>query len=152
ARRRAATILRDNRAILEALRDLLVEKKVVEAATLKSLAPSALAAADAPAVAAEEAPKPRGRKESAKARAEPAGRPQPERTSGMAEMTIRLRINPLTGKKDIHIALRSDEDALPHEHEQQHKALVDRLIEGGVLNAAEVGKIVLERDEEVTEP
>jgi cell division protease FtsH len=38
ARRRAATILRDNRGVLEALRDLLLEKKVVEAATLKTMA------------------------------------------------------------------------------------------------------------------
>ena len=41
----------------------------------------------------------------------------------MAEMTIRLRVNPGTGKKDIVISLRSDEDALPHEHEQQHRQL-----------------------------
>ena len=38
----------------------------------------------------------------------------------MAEMTIRLRCDPTTGKKDIIISLRSDEDALPHEHEEQH--------------------------------
>jgi hypothetical protein len=64
----------------------------------------------------------------------------------MAEMTIRLRCDPATGKKDIVIALRSDEDALPHEHEQQHRALVDKLIEGGYLKAAEVGKVVVERE------
>jgi hypothetical protein len=64
----------------------------------------------------------------------------------MAEMTIRLRCDPATGKKDIVISLRSDEDALPHEHEQQHRALVDKLIEGGYLKAAEVGKVVVERE------
>ena len=64
----------------------------------------------------------------------------------MPEMTIRLRCDPTTGKKDIVISLRSDEDALPHEHEQQHKALVDKLIEGGVLKAGELGKIVVERE------
>jgi hypothetical protein len=64
----------------------------------------------------------------------------------MAEMTIRLRRDPATGKQDIVITLRSDEDALPHEHEQQHKALVDRLIEGGYLKAAELGKVVVERE------
>ena len=64
----------------------------------------------------------------------------------MAEMTIRLRCDPATGKKDIVIALRADEDALPHEHEQQHRALVDKLIEGGILKAGEVGKIVVERE------
>ncbi len=66
----------------------------------------------------------------------------------MAEMTIRLQIDPATGKKDIIVSLRSDEDALPQEHEQQHRELVDKLIEGGVVKAGEVGKIVVEREEE----
>jgi hypothetical protein len=70
----------------------------------------------------------------------------------MAEMTIRLRINPATGKKDIIIGLRSDEDALPHEHEQRHKALADKLINGGLLKAAELGQIVVEREEDGKEP
>ena len=66
----------------------------------------------------------------------------------MAEMTIRLQCDPATGKKDIVVTLRSDDDALPHEHEQQHRALVDRLVEGGLLKAGEVGKVIVERDEE----
>jgi hypothetical protein len=70
----------------------------------------------------------------------------------MAEMTIQLRINPETGKKDIIVSLSSDDDALPHEHEQQHRRLVDKLIEGGIVSAAEVGKVVVEREEEATEP
>lgn len=70
----------------------------------------------------------------------------------MAEMTIQLKIDPVTGKKDIIIALRSDDDALPHEHEQQHQRLVEKLIEGGLLKATEVGKIVVEREAEVGEP
>lgn len=68
----------------------------------------------------------------------------------MAEMTIRLRVNPETGKKDIVIDLRSDEDALPHEHEQQHRRLVDQLIEGGILSEGEVGKVIVERESEGT--
>jgi len=70
----------------------------------------------------------------------------------MPELTIRLRCDPATGKKDIIVSLRSDEDALPHEHEQQHKALVDKLIEGGIIKASEVGKVVVEREEEAKEP
>ena len=70
----------------------------------------------------------------------------------MAEMTIRLRCDPVTGKKDIVVTLRSDEDALPHEHEQQHRALVDRLIDGGLLKASEVGRIVVEREQPEVEP
>jgi hypothetical protein len=70
----------------------------------------------------------------------------------MAEMTIRLRINPETGKRDIIVSLRSDEDALPQEHEQQHRALVNKLIEGGIVGAEEVGKVVVEREEEEKQP
>jgi hypothetical protein len=51
----------------------------------------------------------------------------------MAEMTLRLRCDPQTGKKDLVVTLRSDEDALPHEHEQMHQALVEKLIQQGVL-------------------
>ena len=65
----------------------------------------------------------------------------------MAEMTITLRIDPVTNKKDIVVTLRSDEDALPHEHEQLHRQLVDRLLEGGLLNAGEAGKLIIEREE-----
>lgn len=70
----------------------------------------------------------------------------------MAELTIRLQIDPATGKKNIIIDLSSDPDALPHEHEQQHRALVDKLIQGGVLKASELGTIIIERDDSKTEP
>ena len=66
----------------------------------------------------------------------------------MAEMTISLRRDPTTGKQDIHISLRSDEDALPHEHEQMHRALVEKLIGKGILSSPDdVGNIVVEREE-----
>ncbi|MCA9062364.1 MAG: hypothetical protein KDA96_04880 [Planctomycetaceae bacterium] len=66
----------------------------------------------------------------------------------MAEMTIRLQTDPVTGRKDIIISLKSDEDLLPHEHEQQHRAIVNKLIEGGIINAAEAGKLIVEREAE----
>lgn len=65
----------------------------------------------------------------------------------MAELTIRLQNDPVTGKKNIIVSLRSDDDALPHEHERQHAALVEKLIEGGVIKASELGQIVVEREE-----
>jgi hypothetical protein len=67
-------------------------------------------------------------------------------------MTIRLRTDPATGKKDIVVSLRSDDDALPLEHEQQHRALVQKLIEGGLIKAEEMGQVVVEREEELDEP
>ena len=39
----------------------------------------------------------------------------------MAEMTIRLQIDPVTNKKNIIVSLSADADALPHEHEEQHR-------------------------------
>ncbi len=70
----------------------------------------------------------------------------------MAEMTIRLRVNPENGKKDILVDLRSDEDALPHEHEQQHRKLVEKLIEGGLLTESEVGNVIVSREEQKSQP
>lgn len=63
----------------------------------------------------------------------------------MAELTIRLETDPKTGKKNVTIEYSSDEDALPMEHEDEHRRLVDALIEGGTLKAAELGKIRVER-------
>lgn len=59
----------------------------------------------------------------------------------MAELTIRLRRDPQSGKQDIVITLRSDEDALPHEHEQMHRELVEK-----VIGKENVGKVVVERE------
>jgi hypothetical protein len=67
-------------------------------------------------------------------------------------MTIRLIIDPTTGKKNIVVKLHSDADALPQEHEQMHRTLVDKLVNGGVLKAAEVGRIVVEREGEEPVP
>lgn len=59
----------------------------------------------------------------------------------MAELVIRLRRDPQTGKQDIVITLHSDADALPHEHEEQHRALVEKII-----GKDTVGKVIVERE------
>jgi hypothetical protein len=64
----------------------------------------------------------------------------------MASVTIRLRIDPATGKKDVLIDYESDADALPVEHEEAHRRVVDRLIEGGLLRAEELGRVVVGRE------
>jgi len=64
----------------------------------------------------------------------------------MPEMTIRLRINPETNKKDIIISLRGDEDALPHEHEQMHRKLVEKVLSGNKIKMEEIGQITVERE------
>lgn len=65
----------------------------------------------------------------------------------MAELTLRLVVDPTTGKKNLIIAYESDSDALPMEHEEEHRRLVDTLIEGGALAAAELGAIIIEREQ-----
>ena len=70
----------------------------------------------------------------------------------MPEMTIKLSRDPETGKQNIIVKLRSDEDALPHEHERMHRTLVDKLIDGGILKAGEEGNLIVERAEETSVP
>ena len=65
----------------------------------------------------------------------------------MALMTIRLVRNPKTGKQTVVVKLDSETDALPIEHEQLHRELVEKLIGKG-LNVEDLGEIVIERDTE----
>ncbi|NVJ20325.1 MULTISPECIES: hypothetical protein [Myxococcus] len=64
----------------------------------------------------------------------------------MASLILRLLVNPQTGRKDVVIQYESDSDALPMEHEEEHRRLVDQLIAGGALKASEVGRIIVQRD------
>ena len=40
----------------------------------------------------------------------------------------------------------SDADALPMEHEEEHRQLLEKLIEGGLIAASEAGRVRLERE------
>lgn len=64
----------------------------------------------------------------------------------MAELTLRLEVDPKTQNKRLLIGLESDPDALPMEHEDDHKALVERLLEAGLIGDG-VGQLVIERGE-----
>ena len=64
----------------------------------------------------------------------------------MAELLIMLRRDPNTGKQNIIIKLDSDPDALPLEHEQMHKALVEKLI--GKIKPEDMGEVIIERESE----
>jgi hypothetical protein len=64
----------------------------------------------------------------------------------VAELTIRLIVDAETGKKDILIGYHSDADALPIEHEDEHRRLVEKLVAGGLVKAEEIGKIKVERE------
>ena len=65
----------------------------------------------------------------------------------MAEMLIILRRDPQTGKQNIVVKLDSDPDALPIEHEQLHKRLVEKLVGRGLV-PEDLGEIIVEREEQ----
>ena len=58
--------------------------------------------------------------------------------------TLKLSVDPTTGKRTITINYTSDADALPHEHEEAHKEVVDRLFEGGIAKPGDT--ILVERE------
>jgi hypothetical protein len=64
----------------------------------------------------------------------------------MATMILRLEIDPHTRKKNVWVKLDSDSDALPMEHEEQHKRLVEALLAGGAVKPEELGTITIERE------
>ncbi len=66
----------------------------------------------------------------------------------MAEMTIRLIPDPQTGKKNIIISLTGDEESLPHEHEQAHRALVEKIVGAKLAKLEEIGTVEVERLED----
>jgi hypothetical protein len=63
----------------------------------------------------------------------------------MAEMLIVLRRDPATGKQNIIVKLDPDPDALPVEHEQLHRTLVEKLIGKG-LKPEDLGELIVERE------
>lgn len=63
----------------------------------------------------------------------------------MAEMIIMLRRDKTTGKQNIIVKLDSDPDALPIEHEQLHRKLVEKLVGKGI-DPEDLGEIIIERE------
>jgi hypothetical protein len=66
-------------------------------------------------------------------------------------MLIILRRDPQTGKQNIVVKLDSDPDALPVEHEQLHKQLVEKLIGSG-LDPEDLGEVIVEREGQAEPP
>jgi hypothetical protein len=63
----------------------------------------------------------------------------------MALMRIILRRDPATGKQNIWVKLDSEPDALPVEHEQLHRKLVEKLAGVG-LDPEDLGELIVERE------
>ncbi|MCA9587932.1 MAG: hypothetical protein KC657_21560 [Myxococcales bacterium] len=66
----------------------------------------------------------------------------------MASVTLRIVVDAATRKRTIVVKYESDADALPMEHEDEHRAIVDKLFEGGIAKAGDT--IVVEREGEGT--
>lgn len=64
----------------------------------------------------------------------------------MPTLTLRLEVDPATKKKNVWVKYESDSDALPMEHEEEHKRLVAALLAGGQVKAEELGTITIERE------
>ena len=61
----------------------------------------------------------------------------------MPEAILRLRVNPETGRREIVIDYTSDSDALPIEHEEEHRKLAEKVVDGGL------GALEVRREQEV---
>lgn len=60
----------------------------------------------------------------------------------MADLILRLRVDPATGKRELVIDYTSDADALPIEHEDAHRQLADQVVDGGLRS----GKVDVTRE------
>ena len=63
----------------------------------------------------------------------------------MAELNIRMIYNRKTGKHDIFVDYESDMDALPFEHEQDHRALLQEIMGASGLSEDQVGQLKIQR-------
>ena len=63
---------------------------------------------------------------------------------GSSTVTLRLSVDPATGKRTLTVSYTSDADALPHEHEDAHRAIVERLVDGGIAKPGDA--IVVDRE------
>lgn len=61
----------------------------------------------------------------------------------MGHATIRLTSEPGSARKVVSIKYDEDASALPQEHEEEHRKLINKLFEGGIIKQGD--KIVVER-------
>lgn len=50
----------------------------------------------------------------------------------MAELILRLRVDPVTGRREVVVDYASEADALPIEHEDEHRRLAAAVVAGGL--------------------
>ena len=62
----------------------------------------------------------------------------------MPDAVLRLRVDPVTGKRTLSIDYASESDALPIEHEEEHRKLAEKVMEGGLRS----DKVTVSREQE----
>ena len=60
----------------------------------------------------------------------------------MPDLILKLRVDPVTGKREVVVDYTSDSDALPMEHEDDHRRLADKVVDGGLKS----GKVTVSRE------
>jgi hypothetical protein len=70
----------------------------------------------------------------------------------MAELIISLTQSPVTGRQTIRVGYRCDDDAMPHEHEVQHRRLVGQLFPGLEFTESRDATVYVERERPAREP
>ncbi|MCI0704758.1 MAG: hypothetical protein L0241_27185 [Planctomycetia bacterium] len=70
----------------------------------------------------------------------------------MAELIISLRRDALTGRQSIRVGYRADDDAIPHEHEIQHRRLVKRLFPALEIIDSPDAPVWVQRERPAQEP
>lgn len=50
----------------------------------------------------------------------------------MPELILRVRVDPASGRRELIIDYESDSDALPIEHEEEHRRLAEQVVDGGL--------------------
>lgn len=70
----------------------------------------------------------------------------------MARLTLQLKIDPVTKKREVLIGYTSDSDALPMEHEDDHRALVQKVVGKAPSTRVQVNEGVLEPTSEAPLP
>lgn len=70
----------------------------------------------------------------------------------MAELTISLSRDGPSGRLSIRIGYRADADAIPFEHEIQHRRLVEELFPGIEIIDSRHAPVRVEREKPAQEP
>jgi hypothetical protein len=70
----------------------------------------------------------------------------------MAELIISLTRSPGTGRLTVRVGYQCDDDAMPHEHEVQHRRLVGQLFPGLEFTENRDAPLYVERERPAQEP